>query len=317
MKFALIGKDTSKSPSDMLHRMLFEINGVSAKYEKVNLPYVNKDTFEALCREYNGFNVTMPYKEEIIPFLGEVRTGIGAVNTVSGKTGYNTDVDGAKKAIYGYYPHFGGKVLILGFGGVSKAFLSVALDCEVTVAVRDVERAECDYVRLCKVAPDFIDKGIKKPHFVTYAEIADKCSKKIASCNNGNSPQCKKDSAFNSYGYAFELSRAESFTSSKNFDCPDTFDYIINATSVGYKEDIQLVDDEVIKSAKGVYDVVYGATESILCRQCQRCGTEYHDGLSMLVYQAAFAESIWLRKPLPNDNELTAVEKELIRYVLR
>ena len=72
----------------------------------------------------DGYNVTFPYKEEIIPHLDEVDTiasKIGAVNVVKGKKGYNTDWIGFTKAIKPALTKKDKKALILGTGGVAKA----------------------------------------------------------------------------------------------------------------------------------------------------------------------------------------------------
>lgn len=102
-------------------------------YKELGLCYgVAEMEREALCEfvkhgEFDGFNVTIPYKTEIIPYLDEVRgaaADIGAVNTVvreNGKTvGYNTDVDGMAAVFEKEGVSFDGKtVLILGSGGTS------------------------------------------------------------------------------------------------------------------------------------------------------------------------------------------------------
>lgn len=82
--------------------------------------------------ELCGLNVTIPYKEEIIPFLDEldpIAKEIGAVNTIcfhNGKiTGFNTDVVGFEKSILPFLVPTDSKALVLGTGGASKAVLHV------------------------------------------------------------------------------------------------------------------------------------------------------------------------------------------------
>lgn len=83
-----------------------------------------KNTAPELC----GFNVTIPYKEQIIPFLDDMdihAKAIGAVNTVVIKNsrliGFNTDFEGFKSSLLPFLPDRPIKALILGTGGASKA----------------------------------------------------------------------------------------------------------------------------------------------------------------------------------------------------
>ncbi len=84
---------------------------------------------ELLDGDMTGLNVTIPYKEQVIPYLDELSDEaeqIGAVNTITivggHTTGYNTDVDGFENSLK---PCFGDvlpeRALILGTGGASKA----------------------------------------------------------------------------------------------------------------------------------------------------------------------------------------------------
>ncbi len=76
------------------------------------------------CSKLDGYNVTYPYKEEIMSYLDEVDSiaqKIGAVNVVKGKKGYNTDWIGFTKAIKPYLKKEDKKALILGTGGAAKA----------------------------------------------------------------------------------------------------------------------------------------------------------------------------------------------------
>ncbi len=114
------------------------------KFDKENLhdwtyrafPLEKIDLFPALWEENPflvGLNVTIPYKEKVIPFLDELdisASKIGAVNTirkVEGQlVGYNTDIYGFKRSLQdlllGTYP---AKALVLGTGGASKAVVHV------------------------------------------------------------------------------------------------------------------------------------------------------------------------------------------------
>ena len=98
-------------------------------YENFDLEHINQ--FKGLLKENSnikGFNVTIPYKEQIIPFLSKIypeAQAIGAVNTitVNGEqtVGFNTDTYGFQKSIEPYLREHHKKALILGTGGASKA----------------------------------------------------------------------------------------------------------------------------------------------------------------------------------------------------
>jgi len=120
-KFCLIGDKLSHSYSHIIHKKF------GYKYSLVNL---KKDELENFCmaREYDGFNITIPYKIDIMPFLDKLDDSavkVGCVNTVvknNGKlVGYNTDIFGIT-----YLANNAGieltnkKVLILGNGGTAK-----------------------------------------------------------------------------------------------------------------------------------------------------------------------------------------------------
>jgi shikimate dehydrogenase len=99
--------------------------------------------------ELIGLNVTIPYKEQIIPFLDELdetARSIGAVNTIkisksNGKIhtkGFNTDYPGFRKSLEGYTS--GNKALILGTGGAARS-VAFALD-QMKISYKFVSRSE-------------------------------------------------------------------------------------------------------------------------------------------------------------------------------
>jgi shikimate dehydrogenase len=77
-----------------------------------------------LMDSLDGFNVTLPYKQAIIPFLDrldETAEAIGAVNVVHRRVGYNTDCLGFMESIRPLLRDYDRKALVLGTGGASKA----------------------------------------------------------------------------------------------------------------------------------------------------------------------------------------------------
>lgn len=129
--FGLIGKNINYSFSKKYFTEKFEKNSlVGYRYENFDLSTIAQ--FPKLIRENSdlaGLNVTIPYKEKIIPYLdclSKKAKKIGAVNCIKftnkGKLkGYNTDCYGFKKSIQTLLQPYHQKALILGTGGASKA----------------------------------------------------------------------------------------------------------------------------------------------------------------------------------------------------
>lgn len=127
-KYGLIGNPLGHSISPTIHALLGIKDYALFPLEESELASFIKQS------EPVAFNVTIPYKQKIIPFLTETRgaaAAIGAVNTVvkteNGIIGYNTDVDGMVFALAKAGIAIKGKnVLILGTGGTSRTAAYVA-----------------------------------------------------------------------------------------------------------------------------------------------------------------------------------------------
>ncbi|MFN0187393.1 MAG: shikimate dehydrogenase family protein [Bacteroidia bacterium] len=129
-RFALIGKKLGHSWSKQWFAEKFSSNQFKG-YEYINVETDSIDEIRHIVQEYklDGFNITIPYKRSILPFLDGCTTEvekIGAVNTVKlladGKLiGYNTDVFGFEKSITPLLHTHQHKALILGNGGASQA----------------------------------------------------------------------------------------------------------------------------------------------------------------------------------------------------
>lgn len=128
MEYGLIGEHLPHSFSKEIHGKLADY-----KYEIKELEKTELKGF-ITAKDFKGLNVTIPYKQDVIPLLDEVdeiAKSIGAVNTIvnrNGKlSGYNTDFYGLKGLIeYEGISLDGKKVLILGTGGTSKTATAVA-----------------------------------------------------------------------------------------------------------------------------------------------------------------------------------------------
>ena len=131
LKFGLIGRNISYSFSKKYFNEKFEIGHFdNCEYKNYDIESIKE--FPKIINEIKGLrglNITIPYKEEIIPYLDKLsKTAekIGAVNciTISKKKklkGYNTDYHGFKKSLQPLLKDHHKKALILGTGGASKA----------------------------------------------------------------------------------------------------------------------------------------------------------------------------------------------------
>ena len=153
-KLGLLGKDISYSFSKTYFKKKFEDENISdTTYENFDIESI--DLFPSIIKNttgLKGLNVTIPYKEQVIPFLDKVNKKaktIGAVNTIritkKGKlVGYNTDCYGFKKTIKPFIKSHHKKALILGTGGASKA-IAYTLN-EMAISYQYVSRKLSDGV---------------------------------------------------------------------------------------------------------------------------------------------------------------------------
>lgn len=131
LKLGLIGKTLNYSFSKTYFEKKFQTLGLTNhSYQNFELPSLVEltDFIKNEALKLNGFNVTIPYKQDIISFLDEKSEEvkkIGAVNTVLIKNnkliGYNTDYYGFLESIKPFLKSHHKKALILGTGGASKA----------------------------------------------------------------------------------------------------------------------------------------------------------------------------------------------------
>lgn len=132
-KYGLIGYPLGHSFSKNYFNQKFESENIDATYLNFEIPNI-KDLKTVLKDnpELNGLNVTIPYKEQVIPYLDDLDEDarlIGAVNVIKftkgifGKKlkGYNSDIIGFKRSIEPLLNETHRKALILGTGGASKA----------------------------------------------------------------------------------------------------------------------------------------------------------------------------------------------------
>ncbi|MGN1126120.1 MAG: shikimate dehydrogenase family protein [Ruminococcus sp.] len=173
-KYAVIGHPIGHTMSPFIHKRLFSLGGIDAEYNVYDVPPQElKDTFERELSSLNGFNITIPHKQAIIPFLDYLDPKAklyGSVNTFFNDNGtfrgYTTDPDGFLMALKSAGIPFEGRTVILGCGGVARtmAYEAVLAKNNLTLAVRpddllmaedlkkELDALDGDYVKVCKIS---------------------------------------------------------------------------------------------------------------------------------------------------------------------
>ena len=254
-KIAVIGHPIGHTMSPFIHERLFALSRRPLSYTVLDVPDL-KEAIPVLCG-LDCFNVTIPHKNAIIPFLDEVEEkakASGSVNTVQVKQGrlfgYTTDGAGCRAALKNHGAELSGKVLLLGNGGAARAIAFEAAECpgtSLTIVSREnsVEKGQ----KLCSDLQKYRGVG-REVRVLTYA--------------------------------ALESEKTE-------------FDVLINATSAGmYPHTGECpVSEEVVSRCSAVFDAVYNPAETELLQRAERLGVKAIGGMEMLVFQAVAAHEIW------------------------
>lgn len=273
----LLGYPLGHSLSPLMQNTAFKHYSLNDIY--IPIEVLPKD-LEAVVKgiskmNFDGFNVTIPYKVDIIKYLDTIddyAKYIGAVNTVvieDGKLkGYNTDGIGflrsfnenTKSSIEGK------EVFVLGSGGASRAI-------SMTLALNKVERIYiCNrtYEKAVDLAEDINSQvgNISKPVHMEYEEM-----KKII-CD---------------------------------------IDVLINTTSVGMYPDIEAtpLDRRLLNEDLIVCDIVYNPKKTKLLTEAEKIGCKIVMGLDMLVYQGVESFELWTKAKAPVDLIFKVLKQEL------
>lgn len=174
--FCLTGFPLGHSMSPVIHKELFKINNIDASYELKEVSPEELSNGLGSFMSYDGFNVTIPNKIGVIPFLDKLSDRaklFGAVNTVDNKngvlTGHNTDCAGFIKALEMADIELKGDVLLCGSGGVSRmfAFETVLAGADLTIAVRDADVDAANQIK-----KEILDKLGKEVTVITLEEVS-------------------------------------------------------------------------------------------------------------------------------------------------
>lgn len=155
LNLAVIGDPIAHSFSPVVHGAALDALQVPHTYQKIRVAKGELPEFLDYAQKHgiDGFNLTMPHKTDILPYLDWIDPSaerFGAVNTVKVKEGkwcgYNTDADGYAAALARIGHRFrDSRVVILGAGGVVRTLAQLAVNKEaasVTILNRTQEKAE-------------------------------------------------------------------------------------------------------------------------------------------------------------------------------
>jgi len=259
--YGIIGNPVAHSLSPLMHNAAFKALDVNAVYKLFPLEDQEelKLFMEDLKEEGNpifGLNVTIPYKEDVIPYLDStdpLAAKIGAVNTLvidyqRKIRGYNTDGPGFLSHLteLGFDPA-GKRVAILGAGGTTRAIMSV----------------------LC-----LLPQGPER--IMLY-----------------NRTPSKAERLVEDIGQRINVSKVEVVSEVEDLNI-ELADLLINTTSVGMKlTDGLLIDPEALHKDMLVYDIVYSPAETKLLEQARLKKAKTANGLGMLFYQGVLAFRHW------------------------
>jgi shikimate dehydrogenase len=155
-RVALIGQPLRRRHSQVMHDAAFAANGIDARYELRELERADLPAFVAEARDpaWLGFQVTAPYKRDVIELLDVIEpqaADIGAVNSVERRedgalVGFNTDAPGFATAVQRDLGRSfaGAAVVVVGAGGAARAAVRAALDGgarSLLIAARRLEPA--------------------------------------------------------------------------------------------------------------------------------------------------------------------------------
>lgn len=261
---AVVANPIKHSISPFIHNQAFEATNTNGVYLAWEVEATDLAETVANIRRYQmfGINLSMPYKELVIPYLDQLSEEarlIGAVNTVVNREGtligYNTDGKGFFKSL----PSFkisGKRMVLLGAGGAAKAILAQAI----------------------------LDGVSQVSVFVRSASI------------EKTRPYLEK--LQNETGFKADLFALED-VSELQARITDS-DLLVNATSVGMDGVSLPIPASVLLPEKLlVADVIYQPFETPFLKWARNQGNHAVNGLGMLLYQAAKAFQLWTGKEMP------------------
>ena len=263
---AVVANPIKHSISPFIHNSAFEATNTNGVYLAWEVDATELAETVANIRRYQmfGINLSMPYKEQVIPYLDQLSAEaclIGAVNTVVNREGtligYNTDGKGFFKSL----PSFkisGKRMVLLGAGGAAKAILAQAI----------------------------LD-GVSQISVFVRSSSMEKTRPYLEKIQNAT-------------GFRVDLFALEDVQDLQ--DSITQADLLVNATSVGMDGTSQPIPTSIVLPEKlMVADVIYQPFETPFLKWARNQGNQSINGLGMLLYQAAEAFELWTGKEMPTD----------------
>ena len=263
---AVVANPIKHSISPFIHNSAFEATNTNGVYLAWEVDEAELAETVANIRRYQmyGINLSMPYKEQVIPYLDQLSEEaclIGAVNTVVNREGtligYNTDGKGFFKSL----PSFKiskKRLVLLGAGGAAKAILAQAI----------------------------LD-GVSQISVFVRSSSMEKTRPYLEKIQNAT-------------GFRVDLFALEDVQDLQ--DSITQADLLVNATSVGMDGSSQPIPTSIVLPEKlMVADVIYQPFETPFLKWAKEQGNQSINGLGMLLYQAAEAFELWTGKEMPTD----------------
>lgn len=263
---AVVANPIKHSISPFIHNSAFEATNTNGVYLAWEVDAAELAETVANIRRYQmyGINLSMPYKEQVIPYLDQLSAEaclIGAVNTVVNREGtligYNTDGKGFFKSL----PSFKisrKRLVLLGAGGAAKAILAQAI----------------------------LD-GVSQISVFVRSSSMEKTRPYLEKIQNAT-------------GFRVDLFALEDIQELQ--DSITQADLLVNATSVGMDGSSQPIPTSIVLPEKlMVADVIYQPFETPFLKWARNQGNQSINGLGMLLYQAAEAFELWTGKEMPTD----------------
>ena len=255
----VIGNPIGHTLSPAIHNMLAEETGYDLAYAAfpVGTGRLEKAIEGAFALGIKGLNITVPYKQDVIPLLCDIdplAAKIGAVNTLvrceGGYKGYNTDMPGLLRAFKRDGVDIKDEdIIVLGAGGVARAVVMLLEENgakSVTIINRNGDRAE----DLAGAVNSIAGRNFARPLSI----------------------------------------------GSYNMLPGDERYIVIQATSVGMSPDTDkavIEDPEFYKRVKTGYDLIFNPKVTHFMELCSSAGADSFNGSRMLLYQGIIAYEYW------------------------
>ncbi len=270
LKLNVIGDPIMHSKSPIVHGMVFDALGLECDYGRVLVKkgelgeYVKRAIGEGVC----GFNLTMPHKVDIIPYLKEIDRDaelFGAVNTVKIKNGelwgYNTDAQGFVLSLEQNGIGIEGKnITVLGAGGVVST-LALKMSDLGAAAIAILNRTPSKAAAICEKIRTYQKDGrARQGTKLAWGPVSD-VAKYLPGC-----------------------------------------DLLINATPLGMSgmdfdyDDLSFMEN--LNPFGAVCDLIYSPPKTKFLSRAETLGHKIINGLGMLIGQAILADEIYLGKQL-------------------